>query len=84
MIELKPCPFCGGKASLEHSGIEKCINRENGDLITRWRVQCRQCGVERKGGVSEYIFCRDETLMLRDEQFDGKKKAIEAWNRRAT
>lgn len=83
MAELKPCPFCGGKASLEHSGIEKCRSRENGDLITNWRVRCPNCGTERKGGVSEYVFALDETLVLKDPHFDGRSKAIEAWNRRA-
>lgn len=83
MEELKPCPFCGGKASLENSGIEKCRNRENGDLITSWYVWCPNCGIKRDGGVSEYYFRKDETLILVNPMYDGRKKAIEAWNRRA-
>lgn len=81
---LKPCPFCGCKAVLKHSGIEKCRNRENGDLITRWSVMCPNCGTQKEGGVSEYWFSIDETLRLVDSSFDGRQKAIEAWNRRAS
>jgi hypothetical protein len=83
MDELKPCPFCGGRASLEHSGIEKTRTIENGDLITSWRVWCPNCGTEQTGGVSEYYFCKDETLRLRNPLYDGRSKAIAAWNRRA-
>lgn len=82
MAELKPCPFCGGKASLEHSGIDKTRSKDNGDLITTWCVWCPNCGIKQRGGVSEYIFCKDETLRLMNTMFDGRKKAIEAWNRR--
>lgn len=83
MDELKPCPFCGGKAYLEHIGIEKCRNPDNGDLITRWSVRCQKCGTEKQGGCSQYIFCKDETLRLVSQLYDGRSKAIEAWNRRA-
>ena len=83
MAELKPCPFCGCKAALEHSGIEKTRSRDNGDLITTWRVRCQNCGTEQSGGVSEYLFLKDETICIKNPLFDGRRKAIEAWNRRA-
>lgn len=83
MTELKPCPFCGGKAYLEHSGIKEIRNQNNADLITAWFVRCRNCGTEKRGGNSEYYFCKDETLKLADPHFDGRRMAIEVWNRRA-
>lgn len=82
-VELKPCPFCGCSPRLENSKIEPCRNRENGDLITTWKVRCFNCGTEKDGGVTEYIFLSDETLKINNEHFDGRRKAIEAWNRRA-
>lgn len=83
-VKLKPCPFCGTTPRLEHSEIERCRNRENGDLITKWKVRCGNCGAEKDGGATEYRFLSDETLKIAREHFDGRKKAIEAWNRRAT
>lgn len=83
MTELKPCPFCGGKAKLRNNGIAECRNKQNGDLITRWEVVCTNCGVKKDGGASEYFFRDDETLGLVNKLLDGRTKAIEAWNRRA-
>lgn len=83
MVELLPCPFCGHKAELRNTGIDKCRNSANGDLITSWNVWCPHCGTEQKGGVSEYYFRKDETLCLVNSCFDGRTKAIENWNRRA-
>ena len=53
-----------------------------GDIITYWSVRCNNCGVEKGGFLSEYFFTREETLKIR-ENYNGKAKAIEAWNRRA-
>lgn len=59
MNDLKPCPFCGGKAKL--------IYRKPFSA-----VQCTQC-------LSAANTCVDEY-----EEGDGRKKAIEAWNKRAS
>jgi hypothetical protein len=83
MDKLKPCPFCGGNVELKHKEIDKCGNRQDGHLVTRWGVRCVNCGIEKDGGVSLYWFRHDETLELVSSNYDGRKKAIEAWNRRA-
>ena len=49
MTELKPCPFCGGKAKV----IElDPFNRYRGRFHT-WGVRCVKCGVEMVSGVSK-------------------------------
>jgi len=84
MSELKSCPFCGSKVRLEHNGIRACQSKDNGDLMTAWKVRCSNCGTEKGPYISEYFFHSDETLALRDTKYgDGRTKAIEAWNRRA-
>ncbi len=80
--ELKPCPFCGARPRLEHGSVDKCRDINYGDLITTWQVICTNCGTKKEGGITEYIFSNDETLKIKSEHFDGRKKAIQAWNRR--
>lgn len=40
-IELKPCPFCGGKAVLRMAS-EILYNGEVGG----WKATCQKCGIE--------------------------------------
>lgn len=68
--ELKPCPFCGGEV------VVKAVNKNYGLAI---RCQCSKCNAR----TEEY--CpdtnkEDDTLENIEEC---KKRAIEAWNRRA-
>ena len=42
-IELKPCPFCGGK------GVE-ILEDENKYLYYRYMAQCQKCGANAKLG----------------------------------
>lgn len=59
MPELKPCPFCGGKARLIY-------------VYQMSVVKCPKCKTLGKAFPDYY------------EQGDGKGKAIEFWNRRAS
>lgn len=83
--ELKPCPFCGGEAA---------IRRED-DM---WIVECRHHGWSSKdddgcsyaGDISLYVEISGKVNHWTHEiEYDekdidlAKKKAIEAWNRRA-
>lgn len=57
MTELKPCPFCGGKAKRRY------------EMPYNW-VECAKCHASSPLIVDAY------------EQRDGKKEAVDAWNRR--
>ena len=51
MAELKPCPFCGGKAELKHRlifGIEHSM------------IQCQSCGCGSAEVQANVGFCADD------------------------
>lgn len=60
-IELKPCPFCGGKAETSEQTTDK------GNKFAFGWIGCQQCQC-----FINYI-----------NNYTGKTKAAEAWNRRA-
>lgn len=85
---LLPCPFCGNRPTISHTGLAK-INTSNlpshlqhAEYSTEWIVKCRHCGISRGKEKSYYIFTKNGELKALDKE-DGKKRAIELWNTRA-
>lgn len=76
MIELKPCPFCGGKAAIKTSSnsVDHC------GLFSQFHsVQCLKCGATTASTYkSEFRRDADEFIVIRD----GYKEAATYWNRR--
>lgn len=67
MIELKPCPFCGGEAEIIPTG----------NSTTGWRkteIRCKTCGM---GRIFRWVYPKKF-----DREFIWGKTA-EIWNRRA-
>lgn len=67
--ELKPCPFCGGKAVIRK--YDELVG--HGMVDTYYFAKCKSCKMRgRKFGILEAHTVDDRI-----------KKAINAWNRRA-
>ena len=84
--ELKPCPFCGHKAVLQHNGLRaKGPNALDfcGDYNTSWTAKCTYCGTNKGPFRTDYIFSFDGELIMHGKH-DGRGEAIDAWNRRTT
>lgn len=75
-IELKPCPFCGGKADFETKS-NLSIHSEVGFDFT---IKCRECDVKipRTYRVTLAIGMSGRINVIIDE----RQKAIDDWNRR--
>lgn len=73
MNDLKPCPFCGGKAE-----ICSDVNRIMGKF---WYIRCKKCYCRGSG-----IYESGRKLEPQEEYaaiIGAWEKAIESWNRRA-
>lgn len=79
MIELKPCPFCGGKAEFDQ------IARGTADNFSAkldFEIRCKKCGAtapDAYGYIAINLSSNGELNVWHDD----KSKAIAAWNRRA-
>ena len=67
--ELKPCPFCGGKAEVRTKYIEK----ETKDVPVSSYVRCTRCFAH----SDEFLYKNTEFTLI-----DPAEEAIKAWNRR--
>ena len=95
MVELKPCPFCGGEAEIHlcrtssrfYTDSKKSIPK-NGTLE---RIIEYPSGIEYPGGVKIYEYsiakyvprCIDSSCLGRlGKPFPSEEEAAAAWNRR--
>ena len=83
MIELKPCPFCGGKGFLNLHQAKYYGQNGFGAKKIKFTgyIYCTKC--RSRGApvsvVSDRVCCQGWYMELREAMFP---KAAEAWNRR--
>lgn len=90
--ELLPCPFCGNKGVLRHSELTyhnyNCADSIRGLYSAKWTAQCSYCSIAKVEETAYYNFTNDGELVVTHStgfnDNDGRRKAIERWNRRAT
>ena len=95
MEELKPCPFCGGKARISFKDYLFMGRNYYGDAKKKYRVQaiCNRCHSRGKPIITDWLinpdpyatkYCRPYAERPeQDEMFNHYiEQAIEAWNRR--
>lgn len=75
--ELRPCPFCGDEASVRK--FSSGTRQNSSTIMDSWIVNCEGCGAETD--IYDDNIVRDDEISVIN---DGRKEAMEAWNRRAT
>ena len=76
-IEIKPCPFCGGEATV--SKVTNGFMHDPATITNAYRVRCEQCGITTKAYESK--IWQDNCGVVQIEA-NGAMDAIDAWNRR--
>lgn len=73
MIDLKPCPFCGGEAKHNDGG-----NSVYGRLW--WAVWCEECQIEMRDKEVWHEWSGPDAGKLKSQPME----CFESWNRRAS
>lgn len=90
--ELKPCPFCWGKAKFTARRIagSKRYSPEINNMVARWRVRviCNKCRTMGSPATTELVVTYEWIVYGKGRWIDEKaipafEKAAEKWNRRA-
>ena len=79
MIELKPCPFCGGEATILFDETVWTISKGIPYILNKYKAGCASCCMYVSAHQSEIYQDRDGRIVI---NADGAKEAAEAWNRR--
>jgi Lar family restriction alleviation protein len=78
-VDLKPCPFCGGKASFE----QRSYGTTSPDSVRLgFSIRCIKCGTF-VPGADGYIAINLSSIGELNIWHDDRKQAFDAWNRRA-
>ena len=77
MTELKRCPFCGGKAVFSVNAASSC------NLLRgyEFNIQCSKCKATIPDRCYQIEFKMNDSGEI-EIIHDGRKDAIEAWNKR--
>lgn len=79
-MEIKPCPFCGGKAAIKQRGVE--VMATNRDSVRfDFSIRCINCDATAPGAFG-YISANLSRTGDLNIWHDERPSAIESWNRR--
>lgn len=79
MYELKPCPFCGGKAKFEQLS---CGCSSSDSMLLRFKITCRKCNATAPNSVGTVNVNLSMDGSLNVWQDDRNYLAAE-WNKRS-
>ncbi len=77
MDEIKPCPFCGGKADVRHGNLY---------MDETYRVECSACLAMTRRYMVNHPQIRSDGSRDENTRYTAREaieKAVEAWNRRS-
>ena len=80
MQNLKPCPFCGGKANIEQTAYGTA---DLSSVRLQFAIRCKKCGASAPNAYG-YITINLSSNGEFNVWHDDRNPATAAWNRRAS